>query len=167
MNMVCTFVRFQDCRASCVYGKASVDSVERFYKRCLSTRGMYSLSCCIICCWWSHWNHAEMGFLAISCFWGFDCFGMCFQVLNELHQQFLAGMQVWSFCYIILSLWMKLFPLVVLWTAFVSCLQTIAVIPVLPHGVVQLGSFFAVSTFTNAHVTKFYVHGSNSLRIYV
>ncbi|XP_023006039.1 transcription factor LHW-like isoform X1 [Cucurbita maxima] len=36
------------------------------------------------------------------------------EVLNELHQQFLAGM------------------------------QTIAVIPVLPHGVVQLGSFFAI-----------------------
>lgn len=30
---------------------------------------------------------------------------------------------------------------------FFSCIQTIAVIPVLPHGVVQLGSYKVVSSF--------------------
>lgn len=60
-----------------------------------------------------------------------------------MHHQFSAGIQVCDFNYA---------PCLVIKLVFMfhdtlsySFLQTIAVIPVLPHGVVQLGSFLPVS----------------------
>jgi len=65
------------------------------------------------------------------------------QVLNEVHHQFSAGMQVCklpicsNFCNNLQSAFHESFSF------FFG--QTIAVIPVCPHGVLQLGSSLAVS----------------------
>lgn len=62
-----------------------------------------------------------------------------------MHHQFSAGMQVCGFHFS--PRFVRLF-IAVSSNSFVLVLQTVAVIPVLPHGVVQLGSFLPVSLFS-------------------
>lgn len=61
-------------------------------------------------------------------------------MLNEMHRQFSAGIQVHEFPSFV-SIGKKLLVSHYLLTDF----QTVAVIPVSSHGVLQLGSSFSVS----------------------
>jgi len=71
-------------------------------------------------------------------------------VYTELHYQFSAGMQVFDFFFFFFMFHStSYYPELDFYYCFLIvdyyCLQTVAVIPVLPHGVVQFGSLLPVS----------------------
>jgi hypothetical protein len=74
-----------------------------------------------------------------------------------MHHQFLAGMQVCDIHFA--PLFVLDFSSLFRNYCIVLFLQTVAVIPVLPHGVIQLGSFFPVNPFLSLQVL-FYDSGA-------